>query len=384
MSGTRSVFGVIAALSLTFAAAAQTPTLKISVIDPGALPLANATVSARPAAGGPPVSQSTGSTGTVELRLPLAGRYLVQAQAEGFATEAKYVEWKNETASLELHLGLAGVHEQITVTSGSRVEELQQDSPVKVDAVTRQSMTATGYERISDVLSEIPGVVTRSGSSASVSAEQVRGIAARQVAVLQDGLPIVGARGIKSGNINLNRQSTGRLERIEVVKGASSALFGSDAIGGVVNLISREPTQPVQANLNFSGGSLGTFDGRGDIGTRWNMLTAFLDLESHRQDAYGLVPGSNLYRRPGLEAQRPVLQNALCVRASVRAGLLRQCAPQSRDGGKMPARPVPCSACITTASRITHWWRTSFRWSRRRCSFALTRRGTTKIRGWIR
>jgi outer membrane receptor for ferrienterochelin and colicins len=64
------------------------------------------------------------------------------------------------------------------------------------------------------------------------------------VAVLQDGLPMVGARGIKSGNPNLNRQSTGRLERVEVVKGAASSLFGSDAIGGVINMISRPDLIP--------------------------------------------------------------------------------------------------------------------------------------------
>ena len=153
-------------------------------------------------------------------------------------------------------------------------------------------MVTTGYERLSDVLAEVPGVLTRSGSSASVSAEQIRGISARQVAVLQDGLPMIGARGIKSGNLNLNRQSTGRLERVEVVKGAASALYGSDAIGGVINMISREPSQKLQGNLNFSGGSLGTLNGRGDIGTRYKNLTLFLDLEQHRQDSYRLIPNS--------------------------------------------------------------------------------------------
>ena len=98
-------------------------------------------------------------------------------------------DWRDERARVEVKLTVAGLQEQITVTSGSRVEELQEDSPVKVDAVTRERMARTGYERLSDVLSESPGVVTRSGSSGAVSAEQIRGVGARQVAVLQDGLP---------------------------------------------------------------------------------------------------------------------------------------------------------------------------------------------------
>ena len=271
---------------------AKTILLQIHVTDPGGLPIVKARVIVRSAFGGQSLDSFTDGQGKTEVTPPLRGRYVVEVHSGGFADQSRILDWNEETAAVEVQLAIASFDQQVTVTSGSRLEELQQESPVKVEAVTRQAMLTTGYERLSDVLSEIPGMVVRSGSSASVGAEQVWGVGARQVAVLQDGLPMIGARGIKSGNLNLNRQSVGRLDRVEVVKGAASALFGSDAIGGVVNMISREPTQPVQAGLNFSGGSLGMFDGRGDIGTRWKKLTAFLDLESHREDAYALVPGS--------------------------------------------------------------------------------------------
>jgi outer membrane receptor for ferrienterochelin and colicins len=286
---------------LTFSAFAQnSPNLKITVKDPGGLPVANASVLLRPALGGTPFALTTGLDGTAQWTPRVEGRVLVIARADGFSDESRTVELSGSTMNVEIPLTVAGFREQITVTSGSRVEELQEDSPVKVEAVTRQGMMSTGYERLTDVLAEIPGVVTRSGSSAGVGAEQIRGISARQVAVLQDGLPMIGARGIKSGNLNLNRQSTGRLERVEVVKGAASALYGSDAIGGVVNMISREPTKKVQGNLNFSGGTLGIFDGRGDIGTRYKNLTAFLDLERHQQDAYRLIPNSSTFVGPNI------------------------------------------------------------------------------------
>ena len=113
-----------------------------------------------------------------------------------------------EPVSIDITLEMGGLRQQVTVTSGSRIEELQQDSPIKVEAVTRDAMINTGYERLSDVLNEIPGVVTRSGSSGSVSTEQIWGISARQVAVLQDGLPIVGARGSRAATSTstVNRQ----------------------------------------------------------------------------------------------------------------------------------------------------------------------------------
>jgi outer membrane receptor for ferrienterochelin and colicins len=279
---------------------AAQPTLKIRVTDPDGLAITKARIILRPAIGGRAMEMVPAADGSAEIRPPARGRFVLMIEAEGFANDSRMVDWEEKPTAIDVSLKLGGLQQQVMVTSGSRVEELQQESPIKVEAVTRQDMLTTGYERLSDVLSEIPGVVTRSGSSGSVSSEQIRGISARQVAVLQDGLPIIGARGIKSGNINLNRQSTARLDRVEVVKGATSALFGSDAIGGVINMISREPSERFEGGLNFSGGTLGIFDGRGDIGTRYKNLTAFLDLEHHRQSAYGLVPGSQFTVGPDL------------------------------------------------------------------------------------
>ena len=141
---------------------------------------------------------------------------------------------------------------------------------------------------------------------------------------------MVGARGIKSGNMNLNRQSTGRLDRVEVLNSASSALFRCDAIGGVINMISREPTEKIQANLNFSGGSLDAFDGRGDIGTRYKNLTLFLDLEHHRQDDYALLP--SLLRAVQIAAQRPVFPEQCAFKPRI-PRILGQRLPESRGSG---------------------------------------------------
>ena len=65
-------------------------------------------------------------------------------------------------------------------------------------------------------------------------------------------------------------------------------------------MISHEPKQKLEGNLNFSGGSLGIFDRRGDIGKRYKNLTLFLDLEQHRQSAYSLLPNSQFTVGPDL------------------------------------------------------------------------------------
>lgn len=220
-----------------------------------------------------------------------SGRYRLSIHAEGFNTQLSEPFAVSGNISRDIKLTVGTIAQEVII-SGSRIAELQEESPTKVEVVSRAQIRDTGYERVSDVLGEIPGVVVRSGSSGAVGGEQIQGIDSRQVLLLQDGLPIVGARGIKSGIVNLNRQDVGKLEQVEVAKGAASALYGSDAIGGVINLITREPSNPLDLNVSMSGGSLGSVDGRVDVGTRWKKLTFFTDLESHRQDAYTLLPRS--------------------------------------------------------------------------------------------
>ncbi len=190
-----------------------------------------------------------------------------------------------------LKLSLIGAQEQVVV-SDSRVDELQYESPTKVLLITKDEIQNTGFERVGDVLSEVPGVVTRAQSYGVglVGGEQIDGMDSKETLVLLDGLPFVGARGINEGYIDLNQQDVGKLERVEVVKGAASALYGTDALGGVINLISRQPADPLDIDATTSGGSMGQIDTRLGIGGQWKKFTGFLDVEHHQRDGYTLIP----------------------------------------------------------------------------------------------
>lgn len=274
---------------------AQSPaSLAGQVTDAAGLPIPGTAVTLRNILTGLPQQTKTDDTGRYRFDGLRPGSYRVTATQPGLAQQARLIEvgGADLLQDVDMRLPVAGLFQEVTVVSSSRVEELREDSPVKVEAVTREQMQNAGVERVSDVLAAIPGIVTRRGSSAAVGGEQIQGIDSRQVLVLQDGLPVLGGRGVKSGVLNLHRQSTSRLERVEVVKGAASALYGSDAIGGVINMISREPSNPVDMNLDLSGGSLGALDSRVDFGAQLKNFSAFLDLEHHQQEAFGLIPNN--------------------------------------------------------------------------------------------
>ena len=277
--------------SLEGLAQSEAAVLRGRVADAAGAALPGAAISLRSLATGLERTVSADVSGAFSFAVARAGRYRVTASSSGFAPTSVEVESLQEAVTLTLEP--TALDERLTVVSGSRQEELRESLNTKVDVIGRSRMRDTGYESVAEVLQELPGVVTRRGSGSGNSgsgAEQIQGIDSRQVLVLFDGQPVIGARGIKSGVLNLDRQSVGNLESIEVVKGASSALYGSDAIGGVINQISRDPKAPLELNGTASGGSQGRADYRGDLGFGGERLTAFFSAERHKQNPFDLTP----------------------------------------------------------------------------------------------
>jgi outer membrane receptor for ferrienterochelin and colicins len=278
--------------------------LEVRAEDERGGPAQGLTILARHRSTGTQISCVTGQGGSCRLDIG-AGRCVLEVTDEQFEGRLE-VELRGGDSRAQLTVRPKRLRSSITVISASRTEEIQEESATKVEAIAREQMLSTGYERVSDVLQEIPGVLVRRGSTSTVGGEQIQGIDSRQVLVLQDGLPVVGARGIKSGAVNLNRQTSDRLDRVEVAKGSGSALYGSDAIGGVINMITREPSALFVAGVSASGGSLGMFDSRGDFGGHRGRLTYFVNAGESRLDSYRLIDrspatvGPETVRRDGL------------------------------------------------------------------------------------
>src|SRR5262249_11694658 len=134
---------------------------------------------------------------------------VVAASAAGFARSEQRVAAAapaatatSASASIDFQLQPAAIIEQVTVVSGSRQAELRGRLNMQVDVVTQETIQNSGADTVGELLRELPGVVTRRGSEGTGAAgEQIQGIDSRQVLVLMDGQPLVGARGIKRGAI---------------------------------------------------------------------------------------------------------------------------------------------------------------------------------------
>src|SRR4029079_17484951 len=125
----------------------------------------------------------------------------------------------------------------VVVVTGTRTPERSQRATVKTDVITREEADRRGATNVAEALATQPGLVVNPGSYGflgGVSALQIQGFDRDRVLILEDGERVVGDVG---GAVDLSAMPTADIDRIEVVSGPTSALYGSAALGGVVNVI---------------------------------------------------------------------------------------------------------------------------------------------------
>ncbi len=157
----------------------------------------------------------------------------------------------------------AGRSEQALSQTGQSVTVLDQ---VRIERL--QSVTVT------DLLRTVPGVTINSnGGVGTVSAVNIRGANSSQTVALIDGVKINNPAS-PGGGFDFGNLLTGNISRIEVLRGSQSVIWGSQAIGGVVNIITREPTEQVEINARGEYGSRDTAQLVGNISGAFGPVAA--------------------------------------------------------------------------------------------------------------
>lgn len=158
----------------------------------------------------------------------------------------------------------------IVVSTGTRTDRDAATAPVATTVVTREDIVESGAETLAEVLEQAgAGIQTSEGLGGTELS--LRGFDSEQVLILVDGQRVTGRI---DGAIDLSRFTVENVERIEIVHGAGSVVQGSDAIGGLVNIITRQPEPGVDAELHGAYGSRNTIDASGRIAggmRRWQL-----------------------------------------------------------------------------------------------------------------
>ena len=200
----------------------------------------------------------------------------------------------------------------ITVTA-TRLPMTRERTPAAITVITGAELRARGISRLSDALREVPGAsVVRSGSFGSQTAFFLRGGESDYTKVLIDGVPLNDA----GGAIDLAHLSVADVDRIEVVRGPASVLWGSDAVTGVIQIFTKHASRS-RLDLSARGGTYATRDATGNVAVVRGITSFAAGASSQETD--GVLDFNNGYRNRQASAAfrlEPTARRAL--RAMVR------------------------------------------------------------------
>jgi iron complex outermembrane receptor protein len=176
------------------------------------------------------------------------------------------------------------------VVSATKTETALEDVPGSVSVVTSEQMEKQNVKTLDDALQYVPGVFARpkKGLMDSGPSLRIRGFGGNKyTAVLVDGMPL---NDPYNGDVEFGALPVGDVERIEVIRGPASALYGGNAMAGVVNIISKTP-EKLEMGLTGGIGSDDTRRYRFNIGDRfWDRLSVQFGAEDESTDGYITTP----------------------------------------------------------------------------------------------
>ena len=200
--------------------------------------------------------------------------------------------------------GITGNELNVTITANRGPTAIQRTGSA-ITVIGSEEITRANPGSVVEALRGVPGLdITETGGPGAVTSVRLRGGNSGQTLVLIDGIRVGDPSGV-SNDFDFATLAPGLIERIEVLRGPQSALYGSDAMGGVVNIITKRGRGPFQAYAQVEGGSYSTLNTNlGVHGTSgdWNYAFAGSAAKSAGFSRYG-------YRLGRIENTRPPLDN---------------------------------------------------------------------------
>ncbi|WP_159107191.1 TonB-dependent siderophore receptor [Azospirillum sp. B4] len=213
-------------------------------------------------------------TAILSLRLPLATATLVALGAPAWAADV-------DTLS-------------DVVVSATRLPTPELQVANSVTVVTAADIAARQEQTLPDVLKDVPGLnVVQTGGPGGQAYVFMRGTNSNHVKVLMDGID-VGDPGSPNGTFDFGQFLTADIDRVEVLRGAQSGLYGSDAIGGVINVITRDGAGPATFSAGLEGGSFDTFNQTGGVSGATGPLRYRATVAHFRSGATPVTPANLL------------------------------------------------------------------------------------------
>ena len=163
---------------------------------------------------------------------------------------------------------------EITVISANKTTQSIKETTANIEVITSEDIEEKGYQTVAQAINTVAGIqVANAGGLGQANSFFVRGMDSGKVLVLIDGMRL-NDPSTPNGTALLESLTTSNIEQIEIIKGGSSSIWGSNASAGVINIITKEPKDGVHGSLALSYGSYNTKGAEADLSYKDEKLSA--------------------------------------------------------------------------------------------------------------
>jgi outer membrane receptor for ferrienterochelin and colicins len=227
----------------------------------------------------------TNSNGEFIIRLDEAKQHTLQVSFIGYDPQTVNTVASLKPAELQVKLKPSTNVLNDVVVTGSFIEKPLKDVPVITRVISQKDIQALNPMNVETLLQyELPGLQIRYNSMSQQPEISYQGMEGEYMLFLIDGERISGEGA--DHNVDFTRFNVDDIERIEVIKGAQSTIYGSNALGGVINIITKTTERPFTANLSARYAGSNGQKYTGSMGLKKDRLTSYSSLTFRTKDTY--------------------------------------------------------------------------------------------------
>jgi len=227
----------------------------------------------------------------------LSGTYTLVASFVGYHDYHREITFPlKEDQKLEIYLKESAIMMDQIVVTGTRSERMLKHSPVTTQVINKKKIQESGATDLSEILDRVTGVsISSNARGAGANTAELQGFGSDHVLVLIDGMKLIGR---VEGKLDISQIPAAQIERVEIVKGATSTLYGSEAMGGVINIITKKPDKDFSVNAFTQIGSYGKLDAGVDLGSRFDQWILYSNFNFRRSSGFDFVDSTAIQDGP--------------------------------------------------------------------------------------
>jgi outer membrane receptor for ferrienterochelin and colicins len=228
----------------------------------------------------------TDKKGFYKINKIIPGTYSLRVSFVGFESQEQTVDIQNADTHFDFYLKESNIDLNEVVVTGTKSEKTIKNVPVLTQVISARKMLELGLTNVTDALQTmVPGInVSHQGTLVTVT---LQGMDAKYVLFLIDGERIAGE---VDGDIDYSMLNLQNIDRIEIIKGASSSLYGSNAIGGVINIITKKINEPFDAKFYSRYSKYNELYSGGSIALKKGIIGSRTSINFSRTDGYDVTP----------------------------------------------------------------------------------------------